>query len=90
MPLRPGFLVPFAAPSPTLLTARRGGDQETGCRPVWRAERLEGQEPRGATPWSPTFCTCWPPRHDLGLDTFLELTAGLPSVLSMVWGMLWC
>lgn len=67
---------------------RRG--QETGCRPVWRAERLEGQEPSGATPPSPTFCTCWPPRHDLGLDTFLELTAGLPSVSSVVWGMLWC
>lgn len=44
MPPRSGLLVPFAAPSPTLLTTPQGGGQETGCRPVWRAERLEGQE----------------------------------------------
>lgn len=83
---RGALLSSFALPVDS--SPRRG--QETGCRPVWRAERLEEQEPGEATPPSPTFCTCLPPRHDLGLDTFLELAAGLPSVPSMVWGMLWC
>lgn len=67
---------------------RRGpGDRMPTCV---EGRAAGGAGARQATPQSPTFCTCCPPRHNLGLDTFLELAAGLPSVLSMVWGMLWC
>lgn len=73
--------VPLAGspPHPAVITPREGARRQD-------ADLCGGQSGPGGQELGrhlvPTFCTCCPPRHNLGLNTFLELPSWPPLCAS--------